>query len=69
MSLMKMSNLSLMTYGALGLTGVALAVASLYETSDKGSSSKEKMLTHLKKKNQPNLLQVCLPQKINQPKH
>jgi hypothetical protein len=33
MSLMQFNNLSLLTYGALGLTGVALAIASVYETS------------------------------------
>jgi len=38
MSLMQFNNLSLLTYGALGLTGVALAIASVYETSETAGS-------------------------------
>ena len=41
MSLMEMNNLSFLTYGALGLTGVILAIATAYETSDDNSSSAE----------------------------
>jgi hypothetical protein len=33
MSLMQYNNLSLLTYGALGLTGIILAVATVYEAS------------------------------------
>ena len=34
MSLMQFNNLSLLTYGALGLTGIILAVATVYESSE-----------------------------------
>lgn len=39
MSLMKYNNLSLLTYGALGLTGLALAIATIYESSGPSSES------------------------------
>ena len=34
MSLMKYNNLSVLTYGALGLTGIILAIATVYDSSD-----------------------------------
>jgi hypothetical protein len=37
MSLMKYNNLSFLTYGALGLTGLALAIATVYEASGPSS--------------------------------
>lgn len=39
MSLMQMNNISFLTYCALGITGVILAVATVYETSDDKSTS------------------------------
>ncbi len=39
MSLMQFNNLSFLTYGAIGLTGVILAVATAYETPEGGSES------------------------------
>jgi hypothetical protein len=34
MSLMQFNNLSLLTYGALGITGIVLAIATVYEYSE-----------------------------------
>ena len=39
MSLMQFNNLSFLTYGAIGLTGVILAVATAYETPEGSSES------------------------------
>jgi hypothetical protein len=39
MSLMQFNNLSFLTYGAIGLTGIILAVATAYETPEGGSES------------------------------
>jgi hypothetical protein len=41
MSLMKYNNLSFLTYGALGLTGLALAIATVYEASGPSSAPVE----------------------------
>lgn len=41
MSLMKYNHLSFLTYGALGLTGLALAIATVYEASGPSSAPKE----------------------------
>jgi hypothetical protein len=41
MSLMKYNNLSFLTYGALGLTGLALAIATVYEASGPSSAPAE----------------------------
>ena len=41
MSLMKYNHLSFLTYGALGLTGLALAIATVYEASGPSSAPVE----------------------------
>ena len=41
MSLMQINNLSLLTYGALGVTGIVLAIATAYEPSENESPKQE----------------------------
>ena len=41
MSLMQFNNLSLLTYGALGITGIVLAIATVYEYSETESPKEQ----------------------------